>query len=50
MPRIDSGAKRMAAIVEHFLLLANLDEGTAPVHLVPVEVGQLLLPINLSNH
>lgn len=42
MRRIHGEAKRMTTIVEHLLLLANLDERTAPLHLVPVEIGQLL--------
>lgn len=42
MRRIRAEAKRMSAIVEHLLLLANLDEGVVPIEAAPVDVGQLL--------
>ena len=42
MRRIHSEAKRMSTIVEHLLLLADLDEHTTPLNLAPIEIGQLL--------
>ena len=42
MRRIRGQAKRMSTIVEHLLLLANLDEGSIPIEPITVDVGQLL--------
>ena len=42
MQRIHSEARRMSEIVDHLLLLANLDESTVTLNPVPVNVGQLL--------
>lgn len=42
MRRIRGEAKRMSTIVEHLLLLANLDEGAIPIEPAPVDFGQLL--------
>jgi two-component system OmpR family sensor kinase len=42
MRRIRAEATRMSRIVEHLLLLANLDEGEVPIEPVIVDVGQLL--------
>ncbi|MDW3214752.1 MAG: HAMP domain-containing sensor histidine kinase [Ilumatobacteraceae bacterium] len=42
MRRIRAEATRMSRIVEHLLLLANLDEGEVPIEPGIVDVGQLL--------
>lgn len=42
MRRIHSEARRMSEIVDHLLLLANLDESTVTLNPVLVNVGQLL--------
>lgn len=42
MRRIRGEAKRMSAIVEHLLLLANLDEDTISIKPATVDIGQLL--------
>ena len=42
MRRIRAEAKRTSTIVEHLLLLANLDEGAVPVEPATVDLGQLL--------